>query len=300
MPLSARTQTFHAATNSHAFDRVTFTIVRAGSAQFFSELGTRCIKLGDVVVLAANTRCSAEPEESLTATTIYLARDYVIDQVFWQHAKRFRNRHEAHVFLHANYPAPVHVVRIGKNRAELLMPWLDELAALSIDGLQAEHFYRAQALLSRILDVLTPHLTVTDQRATSRPQNTVRLPVPRHGVVQPLRTEVRRVADQLANELDRRWSVPELARAVHLSPSQLRRAFVASFGKSPIAYLTMLRAERMAHLLKVTDLPVSVIATSVGWRDPDFAALQFRRTVGVTPSEYRRIDRNNPPPPHPD
>ena len=56
----------------------------------------------------------------------------------------------------------------------------------------------------------------------------------------------------------------------------------------------MMRVERMAHLLKGHDSPVSVIAASVGWSDPDFAARQFRRSVGVSPSEYRRISRKTP------
>ena len=92
----------------------------------------------------------------------------------------------------------------------------------------------------------------------------------------------------------------ELADVVHLSPSQLRRVFSEAYGKSPIAYLAMLRVERMTHLLKQTDSPISAIAASVGWGDPDFAARQFRRSVGLSPSEYRRITRKTPLPTHPD
>jgi len=67
--------------------------------------------------------------------------------------------------------------------------------------------------------------------------------------------------------------------------------FVDAFGKSPIAYLTMLRTEWMAGLLRTTDRPVAVIAREVGWGDADFAARQFRRSVWVTPSKYRAISR---------
>lgn len=83
----------------------------------------------------------------------------------------------------------------------------------------------------------------------------------------------------------------ELAEEVHLSKSQVGRVFVEAFGKSPIAYLTMLRTERMAALLRATDAPISVVAREVGWSDPDFAARQFRRSVGVTPSGYRTLSR---------
>lgn len=295
-PIVAHTRTDRLGILPVAFDYVKFVVIRAGSARLFSEFGCRHVVVGDVIVLAANTLCSAEPEGWITTTTLYLDRDYVIDQVFWQHAARFKNRLDASDFLDANYTEPAQVVRLGEDRAGLLMPWLDELAALSIDGVRSEHFYRAQAMVSAILDVIVPHLAVTNQRITSTQRSTAVPSSPRHRVFRPLRAEARKVAELLADELERRWSVPELAHTVHLSASQLRRVFTEAFGKSPIAYLTMLRAERMAYLLKVTESPISVIASSVGWRDPDFAARQFKRRVGISPSEYRRqawnVDRS--------
>ena len=299
-PIIARTESRHTAVAPIAFDCVKFIVVRAGGARLFSEFGCLHVNLGDVVVLVANTLCGAEPEGWVTTTTLYLDRDYVIDQVFWQYAARFKDRLDASDFLDTNYAEPARVVRIGEDRAGLLMPWLDELAALSVDGLRAERFYRAQALVSAVLDVVVPHLAVTDQRVTSTQRSAIVPSAPRHRAFRPLRDETRRVAELIADELDRRWSVPDLAGAVHLSPSQLRRVFTASFGKSPIAYLTMLRAERMAHLLKVTDSSISVIAASVGWGDPDFAARQFRRSIGLAPSEYRRISRKTPLPTDPE
>lgn len=299
-PIVARTESRHTPVAPIAFDCVKFIIVRAGGAQLFSEFGCLHVNLGDVIVLASNTLCGAEPEGWITTTTLYLDHDYVIDQVFWQYAARFKHRLDARSFLDTNYAEPAQIIRIGENRAGILMPWLDELAALSLHGLQPERFYRAQALLSAVLDVVVPHLAITDRRITSTQQSSVVPSAPRHRTFRPLRAEARSVAELLASELDRRWSVPELAEAVHLSPSQLRRVFTESFGKSPIAYLTMLRAERMAHQLKVSNSPISVIAASVGWGDPDFAARQFRRSVGVAPSEYRRVSRKTPLPSHPE
>lgn len=293
-PILAKTQTVFAVIRPIAFDCVKFIIIRGGSARLFSEFGMRHVNIGDVVVLAANTLCGAEPEGWVTTTTLYLDRDYVIDQVFWQYAARFKDRLDASDFLDTNYAEPAQVARIGEDRAGLLMPWLDELAALSIDGMQPEHFYRAQSLLSAVLDVVVPHLALTGQRITSTQRSTVVPSAPRHRAFRPLRIEARTVAELLDSELDRRWSVSALADTVHLSPSQLRRVFVDAYGKSPIAYLTMLRAERMAHLLKITDSSISAVGASVGWGDPDFAARQFRRSVGVSPSEYRRISRKIP------
>ncbi len=295
-PVAARTRTFSVAVEPIALDCVKLIIVRAGRALLLSEFGAQRIDPGDVVVLAANTLCGTEPEGWVTTTTLYLDRDYVIDQVFWHYAALFNDRLDASDYLDTNYDEPVQVVHIGEERAGLLTPWLDELAALSFDGLHVERFYRVQALLSAVLDIVVPRIAVTGQWTSSTQRNTVMPTAPRHRAFRPLRAEARTVADLLARELDRRWSVGELAGAVHLSPSQLRRVFTEAFGKSPIAYLTMLRSERMAHLLKVTDSPISTIAATVGWGDPDFAAQQFRRSIGVAPSEYRRISRKAAPP----
>ena len=274
--------------------------MRAGSARLFSEFGCQHARLGDDIVLADSTLCGAEPEGWGTATTAYLDRGSVIDQVFWQYAAKFKDRLDARSFLKTIYAEPAQLVRICEDRAGLLMPWLDELAALSVEGPCAEPCYRAQALLSAVLDVIVPYPAITGQRVTLTQRSPAVPSTPRHRMFRPLRPEVRSVADLLATALDRRWSMPELADAVHLYSSQLRRVFTDAFGKSPIAYLTMLRAERMANLLKATESPISVIAASVGWGDPDFAAQQFRRSIGITPSEYRRISQQRLSPSYPE
>lgn len=299
-PITVRTQSTYSLVPPVAFDCVKIIIIRSGRSRLFSEFGCIHVNLGDVVVLAANTLCGAEPEGRVTTTTLYLDRDYVVDQVFWQHVAAFEDRLDAGKYLDAHYAEPTQVVRLGEERAGVLMPWLNELAALSMKGLASEHFYRVQSLLSAVLDVVVPNLEATGQRKTSTQRSTVNPAMPRHRAFQPLRPEARKAAELLRHDLDRRWLVSELADLVHLSPSQLRRVFVDAFGKSPIAYLTMLRAERMAQLLRESNSPIAVIAKAVGWSDPGFASRQFRRSVGVSPSEYRRISHKAPLPIYPD
>lgn len=239
-------------------------------------------------MLAENTLCGAKPDEGAVTTTLYLDRDYVTDQVYWQHATHFRDRFAASRFIETSYAGPLQVARIGERQARVLSPWLDELASLTVNGISPERFYRAQSLLSATLDVVIPRMKMMGRRVPPEPRGTTTW----SRAFRPLREEAQRVAELLDDDLSRGWSVTELAARVHLSPSQLRRVFVEAFGKSPSAYRTMLRAERMAHLLKTTNSPISSIAAAVGWRDPDFAARQFRRSVGVSPSDYRRFGRN--------
>lgn len=287
-PLVTRTRSHHAAVDPVAFDCVKLIVIRSGSALLVSEFGTRHVRLGDVVLLAAHTLCGAEPEGSVTTTTIYLDHDYLIDQVFWQYAAQFCDRHNAREFFEAHYSTPAQIVRIGEDRAGMLMPWLDELAALSLDGPQPERFLRMQALLFSVLDVVVPFLTTTARTASAGRGSAVVPAAPRHRQFRPIRVEARHIAQLIRDDPARQWTVRELAEVVHLSSSQLRRVFVGAFGKAPIAYLTMVRTERMAHLLRSTELSIKRIAAEVGWLDADFAARQFRRGVGVTPSAYRQ------------
>lgn len=163
-PVVARTESVHRRRDPIAYDCVKLIFVRAGSAIVFSEFGERPVRVGDLVLLAANTLYGAEPEGWLTATTLYLDRDYVVDQVFWQHAAILADRLEAKDFMAARYSEPAQVLRLGEDRAGYLMPWLDELGRLSLDGPAPERFYRMQALLFAVLDVVSPFVQTTATR----------------------------------------------------------------------------------------------------------------------------------------
>lgn len=94
-PIVARTQTIHRPVEPTAYDCVEVIVVRDGSALLFSEFGSSHVNVGDAVLLAANTLCGSEPEGHITATTVYLDTDYLIDQVFWQHAGLLQDRFQA-------------------------------------------------------------------------------------------------------------------------------------------------------------------------------------------------------------
>lgn len=291
-PVVARSTTVYAPTPPIAYDCVRLIIVRDGSAMLMSEFGTQPATVGNVVLIGANVLCACEPEEHFTVSTIFADTDYVIDQVFWQYIGLFEDRLAAQDFAATIYTEPAQVVRLGEQRAGMLMPWIDELVVLSVSDHPVKNFYRMQALWFSIAHVVAPFIrtspirTSPTQRATTWPTS------PRHRSFSPLRAEARKAAELLRADPERRWSVSELAKELHLSKSQVGRLFVEAYGKSPIAYLTMLRTERMAALLRTTDAPIARIAKEVGWGDPDFAARQFRRNVGVTPRQYRGMSRH--------
>jgi transcriptional regulator GlxA family with amidase domain len=114
-----------------------------------------------------------------------------------------------------------------------------------------------------------------------------------HGV---LRGHVVTAVGVLRARIAEPWTLNALAHEVNLSRSQLVRAFDATTGMSPMAYLRQMRVERMARLLVSTDLSVAEVARAVGWKNQFHASQCFHAACGVSPTEYRRGQL--PPPIH--
>jgi len=124
-------------------------------------------------------------------------------------------------------------------------------------------------------------------RVTDRPEQVSAT----HGIV---RGHVVIAVNVLRHRLTEPWSLDSLAAEVHLSRSQLVRAFDATVGTSPMAYLRRMRVERMARLLASTDLSVAEAARSVGWRNQFHASQCFHAHYGVSPTEYRHRQPPSP------
>jgi AraC family transcriptional regulator len=92
----------------------------------------------------------------------------------------------------------------------------------------------------------------------------------------------------MREHLDREITLDELARLIPLSRFHFCTAFRLATGKRPHEWLAMQRIERAQTLLQDTGLRIIDVGLSVGYRTPSAFAAAFRRTVGDTPSNYRR------------
>lgn len=84
--------------------------------------------------------------------------------------------------------------------------------------------------------------------------------------------------------------VHDIARYVGISPSHLYRIFIEAYSVSPSKYQTQIRMQKACNLLhEQPDMPISIIAYSVGYNDPLYFSKVFHRTVGKSPTDYRKI-----------
>ena len=82
-------------------------------------------------------------------------------------------------------------------------------------------------------------------------------------------------------------SVETLCGHLHLSPTYFSTLFKRETGMSFTAYVTQMRMERAAALLRSTDEKTYLIAEQTGYLDPNYFSYVFKRHFGLTPSKYR-------------
>lgn len=286
-PLKARTRSIHRPIGPSAYDCVQLVVVRDGTAIIFSELGEQPVSFGDAILLGPNVLCGIEPEGLLTFTTIYIDTDLALDQFFWQYSTILHDRLDAQSLAENVYSEPAQILHLGRDRVGLILPWLDEMVALSAAGQFHKRFPRLQSLWFAVVDVIAPYIRISPvrltrlQRARSRP-----FPSSQQSHT-PLRREAMLVRDALHRQIAHPWTLAELADLVRLSPKQFTRVFTAAFGKTPTAYLTMLRVQEMARLLRETNITVTAAGRRVGWHSRSRATEAFTAHMGIAPSRYR-------------
>lgn len=92
-------------------------------------------------------------------------------------------------------------------------------------------------------------------------------------------------------ELERDWSVEQLARVSGTSRATLARRFGEQVGEAPLSYLTRLRLEEAARRLARGREGLAAIAQEVGYSSEFAFNRAFRRMYGEPPGHYRERAR---------
>jgi AraC-like DNA-binding protein len=75
----------------------------------------------------------------------------------------------------------------------------------------------------------------------------------------------------------------------HYSPSRIIQLFKEVTGYSPMAFVQHLRMQRACYYLDATQEPINRIAEYVGFSDQFYFSRVFRKIIGVSPREYRKV-----------
>ncbi|RAG64396.1 AraC family transcriptional regulator, partial [Burkholderia multivorans] len=72
-----------------------------------------------------NVLFSCEPECQVSVTSIRVDTDFALDQFFWQHSAVLHDRLDAPGFAEKIYSEPAQILRLGRDRAGMVVPWID-------------------------------------------------------------------------------------------------------------------------------------------------------------------------------
>ena len=101
-----------------------------------------------------------------------------------------------------------------------------------------------------------------------------------------------RIVNRVSKNLSAKISVKDMAADSHFSVSTLERYFQSHFRLSPNEFLLKIKMNRAAQLLSASTLNVSEIATECGYENVSSFSRAFRRHMGMTPGNYRKLHRS--------
>lgn len=99
-----------------------------------------------------------------------------------------------------------------------------------------------------------------------------------------------RIAKKYIQEnFDSPITLEEVAEAISLSPAYLSTLFKKEIGIKFSDYLISCRMEKAKQLLKESGESMQIIAEQVGYSDAKYFSKTFFKTIGLKPSEYRKL-----------
>ena len=107
-------------------------------------------------------------------------------------------------------------------------------------------------------------------------------------MVDSLFENMEKVLTKIRNDYSKPLTLDDLAEEAQLNKQYFCRAFRQATGKTPIDYLNYYRIECAAEQLSLSYVSITEIALSCGFNDLSYFNRLFKRSKGVTPSNYRK------------
>ena len=148
---------------------------------------------------------------------------------------------------------------------------LNDTVSLLLDFKHLDGQHQADITL-RLVEVLLLHIEQTLNK--------------QYGLT-PLQQKFNVLIKAVSKQLQRPWTVTELANKMHLSEPHFYRLCKQQTGLSPIKLLTRYRLEYACHLLHYTSYNLEQIAFSIGYADSASFAHRFKHQYGISPGRWR-------------
>ncbi len=96
----------------------------------------------------------------------------------------------------------------------------------------------------------------------------------------------------MQENVDGRLSLQDMSAYVGMSKSYFYRVFLREMGESPVEYFNRLKVQKACDYIMYSDMNIVQIAHTVGFSDPYYFSRVFSRIMGVPPTRFRAIARD--------
>jgi len=153
---------------------------------------------------------------------------------------------------------------------------------LNVKGVQAHQLF-GDATSKSLSD--TAGRSITDMQDWL--QHVIGMAFKQADAIKETDTVIETVKRFIALNMDQDLSREQLAEQVFLNPDYLSRMFKKETGYSVSEYILVERINRAKSLLSQTNIPISSVASSVGYTNFSHFAKIFKKMVGTGPTEFR-------------
>jgi AraC-like DNA-binding protein len=207
---------------------------------------------------------------------------YPADCLFWEKKRSHKTRHCTGVlFKHGELAGLNKLIDPDYNYMRILDPkqkiirYLIEIAEIGHQN-QERGFWDAQILLFKIISLLHH----------CEPQDEATFTIPSEKALDTLSLS-EKVDSFLMAHLAKPVTREILAAKLYISVSSLAHIYKMQTGMSPMKRLMQFRIDLAENMLQQGE-SLSTIAESTGFSSPFHLSLMFKRTLGITPRDYRQ------------
>lgn len=102
------------------------------------------------------------------------------------------------------------------------------------------------------------------------------------------RNIIRDIADYIEQHYHEEMTLQHISDRFFLSREYISRRFKQEFGENISDYITRIRIDKAKQLLRSPNLRIVQIAEIIGYQDEKYFSKVFKKTVGLSPNEYRK------------